>query len=316
LTNPSNNRYYILDALGHTRLLLDNTGNVTDTYVYDAWGNLLKGSEFNTPNPFTWNGAYGYEWIEFTGLFHVGAREYDPRTARWLQRDPIGVGGGDPNLYRYCFNRPIMWADPSGLQIVIYVHGTMSNDKTFTKDFIKVSSTTLGAKAHFTYNWSGSIAVSDIKGCAAEDFSQYLNDLKDNHPGELIYVVAHSNGGNVAVAAAQQGAPIDLIIRLGSPPVGDLNWVNENTTVFDVYDPKDTVAFGAGGLSGGSLKLAPAQTNWHHIKVDAPCSFWSRHGPGADTRMGISKHTNMHSSKVWKKVEPYLKDWLKGRGRR
>jgi RHS repeat-associated protein len=115
LTNPSNTRYYILDALGHTRLLLDNTGNVTDTYVYDAWGNLLKGSEFNTPNPFTWNGAYGYEWIEFTGLFHVGAREYDPRTARWLQRDPIGVGGGHPNVYLYCGNDPLNHTDPSGL---------------------------------------------------------------------------------------------------------------------------------------------------------------------------------------------------------
>jgi RHS repeat-associated protein len=116
LTNPSNNRYYILDALGHTRLLLDNTGNITDTYVYDAWGNLLKGSEFNTPNPFTWNGAYGYEWLEFTGLYHVGAREYDPRTARWLQRDPIGVGGGHPNVYLYCGNEPVNAKDPSGLQ--------------------------------------------------------------------------------------------------------------------------------------------------------------------------------------------------------
>jgi len=114
LTNPSNNRYYILDALGHTRLLLDNAGNTTDTYVYDAWGNLLKGSDFTTPNPFTWNGAYSYEWIEFTGLFHVGAREYDPRTARWLQRDPIGVGGGHPNVYLYCGNEPVNGIDVAG----------------------------------------------------------------------------------------------------------------------------------------------------------------------------------------------------------
>ncbi|MCL6534131.1 MAG: RHS repeat-associated core domain-containing protein, partial [Armatimonadetes bacterium] len=34
-----------------------------------------------------------------TGLYHVGAREYDPRTARWLQRDPIDIASGDPNLY-------------------------------------------------------------------------------------------------------------------------------------------------------------------------------------------------------------------------
>jgi len=62
-----------------------------------------------------WNGAYGYEYIPFTGLYHVGAREYDPRTARWLQRDPIEAASGDPNLYRYCTNDPINFVDPDGL---------------------------------------------------------------------------------------------------------------------------------------------------------------------------------------------------------
>jgi len=47
-------------------------------------------------------------------LFHVGAREYDPRTARWLQRDPIGVGGGHANVYLYCGNEPINSYDNNG----------------------------------------------------------------------------------------------------------------------------------------------------------------------------------------------------------
>ena len=62
-----------------------------------------------------WNGAYGYEYIPFTGLYHVSAREYDPRTARWLQRDPIDAASGDPNLYRYAGNTPVNRADPDGL---------------------------------------------------------------------------------------------------------------------------------------------------------------------------------------------------------
>ncbi len=49
-------------------------------------------------------------------MYHVGAREYDPRTGRWLQRDPIDTASGDPNLYRYCGNDPLNHYDPDGTQ--------------------------------------------------------------------------------------------------------------------------------------------------------------------------------------------------------
>jgi RHS repeat-associated protein len=112
--------------LGHTRLLLDGNGNAVNRYAYDAWGNLIDYEE-NVPNPFTWNGAYGYEWIPLTGLYHVGAREYDPRTARWLQRDPIEASSGDPNFWRYCGNDPLNGVDPSGL-IPFFFEVTLETD--------------------------------------------------------------------------------------------------------------------------------------------------------------------------------------------
>ncbi len=101
---------YVLDGLGHVRGLMGRGSSGawvwTDSYRYDSWGNLLA-REGDTQQPFLWNGAYGYEYIPATGLYHVGAREYDPRTGRWLQRDPIDASAGDPNLYRYCGNDPI-----------------------------------------------------------------------------------------------------------------------------------------------------------------------------------------------------------------
>jgi RHS repeat-associated protein len=320
LTNPSNSRYYILDALGHTRLLLDNAGNITDTYVYDAWGNLLKGSEFNTPNPFTWNGAFGYEWIEFTGLFHVGAREYDPRTARWLQRDPIDVASGDPNLYRYCFNRPVTWKDPSGLEIVIFVHGSRGTPASFDKSFISAVKQTLKAKGHVMFNWSGGISRNDIRE-ASEAFCQFLGNVKAKHPNESIYVVGHSNGGNVAVGGAFRASSyrlkspvlVDLIIRLGSPSLGTYTLggatANGTSMIFNVYDSGDTTQnrwakFLYVEDTGGERHQNKSW--WRNIEVNAPCS-----GPTP----GIDAHMNMHSVEVWRQIEPYIRDWLKGNGR-
>jgi RHS repeat-associated protein len=95
--------------------LVAPSGVITESWHYDSWGNPISPLARRIEQPFLWNGAFGYEYIPFTGLYHVGAREYDPRTARWLQRDPIEAASGDPNPYRYCTNDSINFVDPDGL---------------------------------------------------------------------------------------------------------------------------------------------------------------------------------------------------------
>jgi len=54
------------------------------------------------------------EYDQETGLYHMGARYYDPALGRWLSEDPAGITGGI-NLYSYAGNDPVNGRDPSGL---------------------------------------------------------------------------------------------------------------------------------------------------------------------------------------------------------
>ncbi|SPF44913.1 hypothetical protein SBA4_3280003 [Candidatus Sulfopaludibacter sp. SbA4] len=50
-----------------------------------------------------------------TGLNHNGFRDYVPNLGRYLQSDPIGLGGG-ANLYAYVGGNPLRRTDPLGLR--------------------------------------------------------------------------------------------------------------------------------------------------------------------------------------------------------
>ncbi|GIV05725.1 MAG: hypothetical protein KatS3mg016_1300 [Fimbriimonadales bacterium] len=41
LNNPANTGYYVLDGLGHVRVLVNTQGVPADLYHYDSWGNPL-----------------------------------------------------------------------------------------------------------------------------------------------------------------------------------------------------------------------------------------------------------------------------------
>jgi|GEM_PF-1088698 len=101
------------DALGSTRALSDSSQTVTDTYVYDAWGNLVA-STGSTVNPNRWVGRYGYYTESSTGLVYVRARMCQPTVARWCSVDPIGFRDGI-NRFRYAQSNPMSLVDMSGL---------------------------------------------------------------------------------------------------------------------------------------------------------------------------------------------------------
>jgi RHS repeat-associated protein len=105
--------YYGYDAHGDVRYLMNSGGAVTDTYDYDAFGNIV-GSTGTTPNVYRYQGeALDSE----TGLYYMRARYYDPTVGRFLNVDPMTDQGEHP--YDYAAADPVNGRDPTGQQDVI-----------------------------------------------------------------------------------------------------------------------------------------------------------------------------------------------------
>ncbi|WP_231607038.1 cadherin-like domain-containing protein [Crocosphaera watsonii] len=112
-TDGSNNiGYYDFNNLGSTVGLTGSNGSYLNQYNYLPFGeNLAETEAIN--NPFEYVGQWGV-MEEENGLSFMRARYYDPLTGRFINPDPIGIDAGDSNFYRYTFNNPILYADPSG----------------------------------------------------------------------------------------------------------------------------------------------------------------------------------------------------------
>ena len=103
--------YHHYDSLGSTMELTDADQGITDTYQYDAFGNLVS-QIGETVNPFQWLGRVGYYLVTDTGLVYVIMRTYDPVAGGWTTLDVLRFVNG-MNMYKAWFvpNR----IDPSGL---------------------------------------------------------------------------------------------------------------------------------------------------------------------------------------------------------
>ena len=109
--NGSGSRFYLADAQGNSRGLLDGSQNNPDGYNWDAFGNSVSRIGTN-PTAYAWNEESGYQSDNDSGLKLLGHRYYDSRTGRFISQDPAGDGD---NWYAYADNDPTDEVDPDGL---------------------------------------------------------------------------------------------------------------------------------------------------------------------------------------------------------
>ena len=116
-TQGGNSNYYLYDGDGTVRALADSGGSVTDTFAFDAFGNLTARTG-TTPNEKLYRGE---QFDTGLGLYYLRARWYDPLKGRFLVRDPYEGDAQDPRTlvpYSYAFANPVLFSDPGGRSVM------------------------------------------------------------------------------------------------------------------------------------------------------------------------------------------------------
>jgi RHS repeat-associated protein len=105
--------YFLADGLGSVRQMVDSTGVMEMSKIYEPFGEVLNDAG-------TIATSYGFtgEWTDGTGLVYLRARYYSPRFGRFLSKDvwpgdytrPLSLNG-----WNYVEGNSINYTDPSGM---------------------------------------------------------------------------------------------------------------------------------------------------------------------------------------------------------
>ena len=105
--------FYVYDGHGSVRALTDTNGSVTDSYDYDAFGNLIH-SIGSTPNVYLYSGE---QFDPDLNLYYNRARYLNVSTGRFWTMDSFEGDAESPlslHKYLYAGNDAVNQSDPSG----------------------------------------------------------------------------------------------------------------------------------------------------------------------------------------------------------
>ncbi|WP_308013367.1 RHS repeat-associated core domain-containing protein [Streptomyces beigongshangae] len=110
MTRDGKAYYYLTDALGSVVALTDESGAKVNTYAYSPRGvtRSTTTEKAGVSQPYRFAGGHQ----DPTGMYHLGARYYDPNIGCFTQPDPSGQ---EKNPYLYAEGDPVNRIDPTGL---------------------------------------------------------------------------------------------------------------------------------------------------------------------------------------------------------
>ena len=190
-------------------------------YTYDAWGNCTASGSMARINPIRYRGYY---WDSETNWYYLNSRYYSPEFRRFISPDDTNYLDPETpnglNLYCYCNNDPVNYADPSGHSVVavitiigltLGVAGGLGYAAytDYQDDYIVNGSIgwqrylgsgliggAIGAGIGFTISYFGGSAISSYFGGALSSLGNALSSLGGSP------ALAIASGGTASVANA------------------------------------------------------------------------------------------------------------------
>ena len=140
---------YHFDYRGSTTAITDINGNVTDTFAYDTYGNLISRTGTSVVI-FLYNGRDGVV-TDNNGLIYMRARYYSPELRRFINADIIAGEISNAvtlNRYAYANGNPVSNIDPFGLSAE---RGAMMSKLSKEDIAAGITVTKIGGKYYYDY---------------------------------------------------------------------------------------------------------------------------------------------------------------------
>ena len=264
--NSTQTSYYVYDGHGSVRALADQTGSVTDTYDYDAFGNTIHSTttlSSPTPNEFLFAGE---QYDSDLHLYYNRARYLNVTTGRFWTMDTFE---GDPqspaslHKYLYASDSPVDSLDPSGRQEI-------SLGATSFAIGIAIGIAALGALA-FKYYLDK--ADANVEGVAAQQAAE---------PMVAAALTTLQDGAHVALFQQYFGPPIPSQIALVTNNYEQIvNCLTQQISFYHVY----TLPWS--GEFAESVRHGP-------LKIGLGPSFFEAPLVGRDSKAGTIIHELSH----------------------
>jgi RHS repeat-associated protein len=251
-------RDYVSDTLGSTIALMDDNGDVTDTWEYWPYGEVASHTG-DSETPFTFVGTLGYFKDLVSSLTYVRTRFYQAFTGQWMTLDPIWPS---EQPYAYALGNAVSFVDPLGLQAKICRDCPSIMDVVWST--LNIQMFDLWARA-----FTNPDIVKRINGCIQNSARSWgvtcdpftwdtLTCLKDNSMWVPVLCSDCSACGSNRCACAPRDEPKRIYIcwpAAGLPGCGNYgvpgNRTSVNLWISLLHELLHTCGFGHGTTTGG-----------------------------------------------------------------